>query len=210
MAYSTIDKEDTVSQRSKSNKKDFEEIALQIKNGKLVMPMPEGSEATEVETPKNDVKICKDHYFGVCKRKAKDCYFSHKQEDLERYHEKRLNMRLTNGICKHHFTDGSCKFGRRCRYSHDPHYLAFLKENNGDCKHFIKGECKNGLACVFKHDPTKKLILRCKFFDNGYCMHGASCKYAHVYPTAPVDQNALAKAIYDHSIRTMMGIEGTF
>ena len=214
MAASTIDKSEVVDQTVEEKLEDFEDTIELIKQLKLVMPHPKSKPekrlAAEAKTAFGEVKICKDRYFGVCKRKARDCYFSHDQEHLDAYHEKRLNMRLRNGICRYHFSNGSCKDERRCKFSHDPHYLAFLKESNGDCKLFARGQCPRGFACVFKHDPTKKIVLRCRFFDNGYCMHGVNCKYAHVHPTASVNQNTTAKVVYDQMIKSIMRLEGEF
>ena len=214
MAASTTDKS-VVDLTTEDKLEDFEDTIELIKQLKHVMPLPksekpERTQMAEIDNGFGKVKICKDRYFGVCKRKARDCWFSHDPELLNAYHEKRLNMRLRNGICRYHFGNGSCRDDRRCKYSHDPHYLAFLKESNGDCKDFARGECPRGFACVFKHDPTKKIVLRCKYFDNGYCMHGANCKYAHVLPTASVNQNTTAKVVYDQMIKSFMGLEGKF
>ncbi|KAK5127046.1 hypothetical protein LTR85_008405 [Meristemomyces frigidus] len=76
---------------------------------------------------------------------------------------------------------GSCPFGPRCRYSHDPHKVAI-------CKDFQKqGTCPRGGNCDMSHDMTYHRVPACAFFVRGNCTNSA-CRYPHinVSPAAPV------------------------
>ncbi|KAI7407528.1 hypothetical protein KC332_g7860 [Hortaea werneckii] len=76
---------------------------------------------------------------------------------------------------------GSCPFGSRCRFAHDPHKVAI-------CKDYLKsGMCPRGNNCDMSHEMTYHRVPACTFFLRGNCTNSA-CRYPHVNvsPAAPV------------------------
>eukprot|EP00435_Cladocopium_sp_Y103_P065103 s612_g27.t1 len=79
------------------------------------------------------------------------------------------------------FLKGNCKYGDRCRYSH---------ENTGSepaekrpCKEFLKGHCKYGDRCRYSHEPGgspgDRAHVPCRNFEKGFCAFGDRCRYGH-------------------------------
>jgi len=76
---------------------------------------------------------------------------------------------------------GTCQFGSRCRFAHDPNKVAV-------CKTFVKrGDCSRGDSCDLSHDITYHRVPACTYFLRGNCIDDA-CRYPHVHvsPAASV------------------------
>ncbi|KAI7280470.1 hypothetical protein KC345_g4739 [Hortaea werneckii] len=83
--------------------------------------------------------------------------------------------------CETFTRHGSCPFGSRCRFAHDPHKVAI-------CKDYLKaGMCPRGNNCDMSHEMTYHRVPACTFFLRGNCTNSA-CRYPHinVSPAAPV------------------------
>jgi hypothetical protein len=79
------------------------------------------------------------------------------------------------------YTAGTCPFGPRCHFAHDPNKVAI-------CKDFLKsGACPRGTNCDLSHEMTYHRVPACHHFLRGNCTNDA-CRYPHVHvsPAAPV------------------------
>ncbi|KAF2857618.1 hypothetical protein K470DRAFT_260653 [Piedraia hortae CBS 480.64] len=87
----------------------------------------------------------------------------------------------TRPQCENFTKHGTCPFGPRCRYAHDPNKVAI-------CKDFLKtGKCPRGEHCDLSHEMTYHRVPACTFFLRAMCTNEA-CRYPHVAvsPAAPV------------------------
>lgn len=68
---------------------------------------------------------------------------------------------------------GSCPYGARCHFNHDPVKVAI-------CKDFAKkGQCHRGANCDLSHEMTYHRVPACIYFLRGNCTN-AACRYPHV------------------------------
>ena len=107
---------------------------------------------------------------------------------------------VSRGACRFWAQDGSCRFGSRCSYTHNPQDEGRGKgngkgknktrsqspgpkqrsqspgKNKGQkaCSFHNRGRCSHGDKCKFKHNPP------CRFFSQGRCTYGKDCEYPHL------------------------------
>jgi len=78
------------------------------------------------------------------------------------------------------FAKGHCKYGDRCRYSHENSSPSAERK---PCKEFLKGNCKYGDRCRYSHDPGgspgDRSHIPCRQFAKGFCAFGDRCRYGH-------------------------------
>jgi len=68
---------------------------------------------------------------------------------------------------------GSCPYGARCHFNHDPTKVAI-------CKDFAKkGQCRRGANCDLSHEMTYHRVPACIYFLRSNCTN-AACRYPHV------------------------------
>lgn len=72
---------------------------------------------------------------------------------------------------------GSCPYGAKCRFDHNPDKVSM-------CKTFFRnGTCAKGDLCDLSHKPAYTRVPACTHFLNGNCTNDA-CRYAHVFPSS--------------------------
>lgn len=105
------------------------------------------------------------------------------------------------------FAKGHCKFGDRCKYSHDIEGRKSVPSHR-TCKEFLKGNCKYGDKCKYSHEMSRsprgspegdndaeaeaddsrrrltavdgrKSPTPCREFAKGFCKFGDSCRFSH-------------------------------
>ncbi|CAK8988991.1 unnamed protein product [Durusdinium trenchii] len=133
------------------------------------------------------------------------------------------------------FAKGNCKYGDRCRYSHENGGSpASPSEGTRPCRQFLKGECKYGERCRYSHDPGgapgDRSHVPCRQFAKGFCAYGDRCRYGHdgqtprgaVPPPMPSvteeekrevlsfeDAVAMLDLAYEDSTQRLSALEGT-
>jgi hypothetical protein len=89
-----------------------------------------------------------------------------------------------NQVCQY-FILGECKYGDRCKFSHDSGYLYPSLPRTEDCAHWLMGVCQHGELCRFIHDPGKLGSFAgkadpgdCVFWLKGNCRRD-DCTFEH-------------------------------
>ncbi|CAJ1406433.1 unnamed protein product [Effrenium voratum] len=102
---------------------------------------------------------------------------------VEEHPRAREHGRASVTVCRD-FAKGSCKYGDRCRYSHENG--ASSAAGSGEkklCRDFLKGNCKYGDRCKYSHDqggtPGDRSHIPCRQFQKGHCVFGDRCRYGH-------------------------------
>ena len=170
---------------------------------------------------------------------GKKCRYSHDVEEVavgntseEKDEESRSPepraIRVSSTACKFYLTTGQCRFGNKCRYSHDPEAKSpvdtaeMMDEELVNsppsqdtsaraCKFFARnGHCRFGERCRNSHDPemmhvddeaaerkngvivsassdaASKPVAACKFYvKTGSCRFGDKCHYLHPSEDSP-------------------------
>ncbi|KAK3115729.1 hypothetical protein LTR53_004650 [Teratosphaeriaceae sp. CCFEE 6253] len=79
----------------------------------------------------------------------------------------------TRPQCETFIKHGTCPYGPRCHFAHDPDEVAI-------CKDFLRnGTCALGENCDMSHEMTYHRVSACQFFIRGNCTNNA-CRYPHV------------------------------
>ncbi|CAH8298970.1 unnamed protein product [Eruca vesicaria subsp. sativa] len=117
-------------------------------------------------------------------RSSNETQTRHELDQSSEYHPLRAGV----ADCYYYLKNGSCFFGRSCRFNHPPRTHDTMQPSGRNCRRYLDtGQCIHGSQCWFNHPPSPYPDVRdCRqYLQTGECSYGPKCRFNHPSPPPP-------------------------